>query len=120
MQDSFVDLIKVLLPEIIVDYFELTSYKKEEEILHLYLKETNSVAKDYRQSNLGLKGFFDEITVQDFQIRGHQLYLHVSLRRWLHENTGQVLFGPASYLEEYSSRPKSGNTGVCVFFKRDQ
>jgi hypothetical protein len=29
MQDSFVDLLKLLLPEIIVEYFELTSYKKE-------------------------------------------------------------------------------------------
>jgi hypothetical protein len=30
MQDSFVDLLKLLLPEIIVEYFELTSYKKKE------------------------------------------------------------------------------------------
>ncbi len=28
MQDSFSELIKLLLPEIVVDYFELTSYKK--------------------------------------------------------------------------------------------
>jgi hypothetical protein len=32
MQDSFVDLLKLLLPEIIVEYF-LTSYKKGDEIL---------------------------------------------------------------------------------------
>ena len=35
MQDSYVELLKLLLPEIIVDYFELTSYKKGEDILHL-------------------------------------------------------------------------------------
>ncbi|OCB74018.1 hypothetical protein LPBF_11185 [Flavobacterium crassostreae] len=74
MQDSFVDLLKLLLPEIIVEYFELTSYKKEEEILHLYLKEINSIPKEHRQSKLSSKGFFDEITVQDFPIRGQQLY----------------------------------------------
>ncbi|OWP74471.1 hypothetical protein BWG23_13830 [Flavobacterium oreochromis] len=39
MQDSFIDLIKILLPEIIVDYFELISFKKGEEILYLYLRE---------------------------------------------------------------------------------
>jgi hypothetical protein len=49
MQDSFSELIK-LLPEI-VDYFELT-YIKGEEILHLYLKEINSVPKEYRQNKL--------------------------------------------------------------------
>ena len=92
MQDSFVDLLKLLLPEIIVEYFELTSYKKGEEILHLYLKEINSIPKEYRQSKLSSKGFFDEITVQDFPIRGHQVYLHITRRRWLNEDTGQVVF----------------------------
>ena len=71
IQDSFVDLLKLLLPEIIVEYFELTSYKKGEEILHLYLKEINSIPKEYRQNKLSSKGFFDPITVQDFPIRGH-------------------------------------------------
>ena len=71
MQDSFSELIKLLLPEIIVEYFELTSYQKEEEILHLYLKEINSIPKEYRNSKLSSKGFFDEITVQDFPIRAH-------------------------------------------------
>jgi len=63
MQDSYSELIKLFLPKIIVDYFELTSYKKAEEILHLYFKEINSLPKEYRQNKLRSKGFFDEITV---------------------------------------------------------
>ena len=70
----------------------VTSYKKAEEILHLYLKEINSVPKEYRNSKLSSKGLFDEITVQDFPIRGHQAYLHITRRRWLNEDTGQVVF----------------------------
>lgn len=120
MQDSFIDLLKLLLPEIIVDYFELTSYKKEEEVLHLYLKEINSIPKEYRESKLSSKGFFDEITVQDFPIRGHQVYLHITRRRWLNEDTKKVVFSPDRYREEFSSGRNSYNTGVCVFFKRDQ
>lgn len=92
MQDSFIDLLKLLLPEIIVDYFELTSYKKGDEILHLYLREINSIPKEYPESKLSSKGFFDEITVQDFPIRGHQVYLHITRRRWLNEDTGKVVF----------------------------
>jgi len=92
MQDSYSELIKLLLPEIIVEYFELTSYQKGEEILHLYLKEINSIPKEYRQYKLSSKGFFDQITVQDFPIRGHQVYLHITRRRWLNEDTGQVVF----------------------------
>ncbi|MNT10542.1 hypothetical protein D3C72_1453790 [compost metagenome] len=92
MQDSFGELLKLLLPEIIVEYFELTSYQKGDEILHLYLKEINSIPKEYRDSKLSSKGFFDEITVQDFPIRGHQVYLHITRRRWLNEDTGKVVF----------------------------
>jgi hypothetical protein len=92
MQDSLKELIKLLLPEIIVDYFELTSYEKYQEILHLYLKEINSIPKEYRESKLSSKGFFDQITVQDFPFRGHQVYLHITRRRWLNEDTGQVLY----------------------------
>jgi len=33
MQDYYSELIKLLLPEITVDYFELTSYNKGKEIL---------------------------------------------------------------------------------------
>ena len=92
MQDSFTEILKLLLPEIIVDYFELTTYKKEDETLHLYLKEINSIPKEHRESKLSSKGFFDEITVQDFPIRGHQVYLHITRRRWLNEDTRKIVF----------------------------
>ena len=91
-QDSYSEFIKLFSPKIIVEYFELTSFKKVEEILHLYLKEFNSIPKEYRQHKLSSKGFFDEITVQDFPIHGHQVILHITRRRWLNEDTGQVAF----------------------------
>ncbi|MCK8140746.1 transposase [Flavobacterium sp. I-SCBP12n] len=92
MQDCYSELIKLLLPEIIVEYFELTSYKEQEEILHLYLKEINLIHKEYGPFKLSSKGFLDEITVQDFPIRAHQVYLHITRRRWLNEDTGKVVF----------------------------
>jgi hypothetical protein len=65
---------------------------KRRKILHPYLKEINSIPKEYRQNKLSSKEFFDEITVQDFPIRGHQVYLHITRRRWLNGDTGQVVF----------------------------
>jgi hypothetical protein len=50
MEDSFVELLDLLLPEIIVDSFELASYEKGDEILYLYLKEINSIPKECRDS----------------------------------------------------------------------
>ncbi|MBE0390424.1 transposase [Flavobacterium sp. PL002] len=65
---------------------------KRKEALHLYLKEINSLPKEYRQNKLSSKGFFDEITVQDFPIRGYKVYLHITCRRWLNEDIGMVVF----------------------------
>ncbi|WP_366184734.1 transposase [Flavobacterium ovatum] len=98
MQDFYRENIKILLPAIIVEYFELTSYKKEDEVLNLYLKEINSLPKEYRQNKLSSKGFFDEITVQDFPIRGHKIYLHITRRRWLNEDTGEIVLVPIAIL----------------------
>lgn len=91
LQDSYIDLVKLLLPEILVDNFELTSFTKDE-ILHLYLKEIYSIPKEYRTEKISSKGFFPEIIVQDFPIRGHRVFLHITRRRWLNEDTGKVVF----------------------------
>ena len=48
------------------------------------------------------------------------MYLHITRRRWFNEDSGQVVFSPDNYREEFSSRRHSGNTGVCDFFKRNQ
>ena len=58
----------------------------------MYLKEINLIHKEYGPFKLSSKGFLDEITVQDFPIRGNQVYLHITRRRWLNEDTGKVVF----------------------------
>ncbi|MBE0392023.1 hypothetical protein BJQ96_01869 [Flavobacterium sp. PL0002] len=97
MQDSYSELIKLLLPEIIVEYFEMTSYKKEEEILHLYLKEINSIPKEYRLFKLSSKGFFDEITVQNFQSAVIKYILISLVEDGLMKTQGKIVFSTDSY-----------------------
>ena len=36
---SFLEIAKLLLPEVLVDYFELTHHKLKEEELHFHFKE---------------------------------------------------------------------------------
>ncbi|RFS17339.1 transposase family protein [Emticicia sp. C21] len=82
MQGDYKEILKLLLPEIIVENFELTSYKTTAEVMHLYLQEINQRPKEFETQKLESKGFFDEITVQDFPIRGHKVFLHIKRRRW--------------------------------------
>ena len=90
------DFLKLVLPEGLFEYFELTSHRQEKELkgdtLHLYLQEINSTPVEYSSDKLISKGFFDEVTIQDFPIRGQKVFLHIKRRRWLNESTNKVVF----------------------------
>jgi hypothetical protein len=96
MSDSYLPFLKFILPEQLLDYFELISHRQEKEekgdTLHLYLEEVNTIQVEYTSFKLSTKGFFDEVTIQDFPIRGQKVLLHVKRRRWLNEDTGKVVF----------------------------
>jgi hypothetical protein len=80
--ESFLTIIQCLLPEFILENFELTSIDRVEGVFHVYIEEKNDDQTDPKRKNLLSKGFFPMITVQDFPIRGHQVFLHIKRRRW--------------------------------------
>jgi len=84
----------MILPESICEYFELTKLDKDDqrEVMDLYLQEINTMPQEYLNNKLTSKGFFEEVTIQDFPLRGYKVFLHVKRRRWLNEDTGQVVF----------------------------
>jgi hypothetical protein len=88
---SILGIANLLLPEVLVDYFELTNHKQKGEELHFYFKERNDKPEEYSGVKLSSKGFYPEATVQDFPIRGKEVYLHITRRRWLNEDTGQAV-----------------------------
>lgn len=84
-------LLKLLLPEYLVDYFEVVNYKSEGEKLHLYFEEKNTPPSEYAKDKLSSKGFYDEIVVQDFPIRGQHALLHIKRRRWMNHRLNLVV-----------------------------
>jgi hypothetical protein len=58
---------------------------------------TSSLKKliDHHRNGKGSKyskGFFPEIVIQDFPIRGHKVFLHIRRRRWLNTETSKVIY----------------------------
>lgn len=84
--------IEMILPDGIMNYFEVTQFIKEEVSFIIYLSEKNIPPKEQALSKLTSKGFFDEITVQDFPIRGKASYLKIKRRKWMNETTGEIVF----------------------------
>ena len=84
-------LISALLPEGILDYFELTQVEKEAKMLNIYLEEKNIAPQGYQSTELESKGFFPEVDIQDFPIRGQKVTLRIKRRRWTVKSSGLII-----------------------------
>ena len=91
MQDAQQELIRLLLPEGILDYFELVNVTQSPQGLNIYLEEKNIVPAGYENQRLESKGFLPETRIQDFPIRGHKVALCIKRRRWEVLATGTVI-----------------------------
>lgn len=80
-----------MLPDFLVDHFEVISANQSEEVLHLYFEEKKQPPKEFDKTALVSKGFLDEITIQDFPLRGKLVYLHIKRRRWTNKETNEII-----------------------------
>lgn len=85
-------LIKFLLPEGILDYFEVTKVDPLNGLINIHLQERNTPPLEFKDHKLTSKGFFDEVKIQDFPIRGKAAYLFIKRRRWLDETTDKTVY----------------------------
>ena len=89
--DNYIELLKLILPEFLVQHFDLVKTDKKNEVMHLYFEERNVIPQEEHHPVLISHGFYDESTIQDFPLRGNAVYLHVKRRRWLDKNTREVV-----------------------------
>ncbi len=89
--ESYIELLKLILPEFLIENFNLISFKNSEEKLHLYFEEQAKPPKEFASIELVSKGFMDEITIQDFPLRGKFVYLHIKRRRWTNKSNGEII-----------------------------
>jgi hypothetical protein len=81
----------LLLPVGMLDYFEIERVDEQSQEIHIHLCEKNEVPAEYNKEKVLSKGFFTPVRIQDFPVRGKQLYLHVHRRRWLLERTNEYV-----------------------------
>ena len=80
-----IDVLKFLLPELLLTHFDLTAHKLEGQDLHLYFDEKPNIPKEFSDKLVICHGFHKEITIQDFPLRGKTVFLHIKRRRWLNK-----------------------------------
>ena len=93
-------LVRFMLPNGILDYFEITKIDEEVtnemdetgtviRILHIYLDERD--LRDVKWHDLQPNGFTEARLFNDFPPREHKVLLHVRRRRWLDGDGGNVV-----------------------------
>lgn len=85
------ELLSMILPGGILEYFNVTGFKKEEDLSFIDLEEKNIPPEQYKDQKLISKGFYETITIQDYPLRGKPFFLRVKRRRWTIEETGQIV-----------------------------
>ena len=87
------DLYRLLLPREVQYYFEIVKIEtlEKEQRVNIYLEEKNELPKGYSKTEYESKGFHNEITVQDFPLRGKAAFLLVKRRRWRNKTTGEII-----------------------------
>jgi hypothetical protein len=75
----------------IVEHFNLVDTKIELEKMHLYFEEKNTPPKEFNNRQLVSKGFLNEITIQDFPLRGKLVYLYIKRRRWTDKESQAII-----------------------------
>lgn len=84
-------LLSAVLPQGMLDYFTLSKVETLTETINIYLEEKNIIPEEYKNDKLTSKGFYDTIKVQDFPIRGKDVFLLIKRRRWENETKGTIV-----------------------------
>lgn len=84
-------ILKYLLPEEFIEYFELVAVTDEESKgLILHLDERKLLPHEHFDKDLVSNGFDEPITIQDFPLRQKRVYLKVRRRKWKDKATGKI------------------------------
>lgn len=91
MSSEIKNLMKLLLPEFLVDHFDVVKVNQISSRIDIYLEEHIMAPLEFKDLNLISHGFHKQSIVKDFPIRGKQVYLYVKRRRWLNKATKEVV-----------------------------
>ncbi len=86
-------LLETIFPSVIVENFDIVSiqhYPKDEEI-HIHLDAKKSIPAEFSSRRVIFHGFTSAKKIQDYPIRGNAVYLHVRRRKWLDQDTNEIL-----------------------------
>jgi hypothetical protein len=84
-------LARYILPEEILNDFDIVGIEEKSGILHIRLDEQPNLPLGYTTDTVSPNGFFPSSCVYDFPIRNRKVVLDIRRRRWVEKDTGKSL-----------------------------
>ena len=105
-------LVSYFLPESLPEFFDITDFIEHEisdkkiGTIIIQLDEKNIVPSGFSSENYESKGFYSSVKIQDFPIRGKEVYLLIRRRRWRHKIDKNEIKNDYSFIAEGSKITK--------------
>lgn len=90
----------LLLPAGLLDYFLILQVEEQPGEIRIYLEEKNNINSESSSVKYESKGFYPNVLVNDFPIRGKRLLLNIRRRRWINKETGEYVNGDLHIVAE--------------------
>ena len=101
-------MLQQFFPSELMDYFNISSFEtlcnveKKKEYLVIEFEEKNEIPNGYVSCEYESKGFMESNLIQDFPLRGKQVYLRIKKRRWRHKTTKAIIKRDFSFMADGS------------------
>ncbi|HUH51547.1 MAG TPA: hypothetical protein VLZ11_05580 [Flavobacterium sp.] len=89
--DQLQALARFILPEDILDNFDIVGIEQLGEELHIHLDEQLIVPTGYSADTVSSNGFSPESQIHDFPIRDRKVELYIRRRRWRESGSGKSI-----------------------------
>ena len=86
-EDLHEQMYDLLIPQEILESFEIVSIKKNEEIVDIELVEKELIPAQLIGKQAVLNGYMNPIELQTYPIQGRKCYLKLKRRRWKAQGT---------------------------------
>ncbi len=97
------NILKLIVPEEILNDFEYEGYKEESGVYRIYLKEKDDIAhKPRAETNAKIvkDGYHNPIELQTYPLKGKEVYLYLIRRRWKIKGTKKDISNKYKYNEK--------------------
>jgi len=91
MNTDLQSILKLLLPEFLIDNFQIMKVEEIAQRIDIYLEENMILPSEFNQADYISHGFHKQTKIKDFPIRGKQVALYIKRRRWLNKTTNEVI-----------------------------